>query len=44
MHVGVLLAFVGIAGSGGFDVQKQVALKPGERVQVGGFELDRTTI
>ena len=39
VHVGVLLAFVGIAGSGGFDLQKQVALKPGERTQVGSFEL-----
>jgi cytochrome c-type biogenesis protein CcmF len=39
VHIGVLLAFVGIAGSGGFDTQKQVALKPGERVQVGRFEL-----
>jgi cytochrome c-type biogenesis protein CcmF len=39
VHVGVLLAFVGIAGSGGFDLQKQVALKPGERTQVGKYEL-----
>jgi len=39
VHVGVLLAFVGIAGSGGFDVEKQVALKPGQQVQVGGFDL-----
>jgi cytochrome c-type biogenesis protein CcmF len=39
VHIGVLLAFVGIAGSGGFDLQKQVALKPGERTQVGHFEL-----
>jgi cytochrome c-type biogenesis protein CcmF len=39
VHIGVLLAFVGIAGSGGFDLQKQVALKPGERTQVGRFEL-----
>lgn len=39
VHIGVLLAFVGIAGSSGFDVQKQVALKPGEQVHVGSFEL-----
>jgi cytochrome c-type biogenesis protein CcmF len=39
VHIGVLLAFVGIAGSGGFDLQKQVALKPGERTQVGNLEL-----
>jgi len=39
VHIGVLLAFVGIAGSGGFDVEKQVALKPGERARIGSFEL-----
>jgi cytochrome c-type biogenesis protein CcmF len=39
VHIGVLLTFVGIAGSGGFDTEKRVALKPGERVQVGGFDL-----
>ncbi len=39
VHIGVLLTFVGIAGSGGFDVEKQVALRPGERAQVGDFEL-----
>ena len=44
VHVGVLMTFVGIAGSGGFDVEKQAALKPGERIQVGKFELVYTTI
>lgn len=39
VHIGVLMTFVGIAGSGGFDVEKQAALKPGERLQVGEFEL-----
>jgi cytochrome c-type biogenesis protein CcmF len=39
VHIGVLLTFVGIAGSSGFDIEKQVALKPGEQVQVGRFEL-----
>jgi cytochrome c-type biogenesis protein CcmF len=39
VHIGVLLTFIGIAGSGGFDVEKQVALRPGERTQVGRFEL-----
>ena len=39
VHIGVLLTFLGIAGSGGFDLEKQVALKPGARVQVGQFEL-----
>ncbi|GEM_PF-502744 len=39
VHVGVLLTFVGIAGSGGFDIEKQLALRPGERAQIGDFEL-----
>jgi cytochrome c-type biogenesis protein CcmF len=39
VHIGVLLAFIGIAGSGGFDIEKQVALQPGERAQIGDFEL-----
>ena len=39
VHIGVLLGFVGIAGSGGFDVKKEIALRPGQQVQVGKFEL-----
>jgi cytochrome c-type biogenesis protein CcmF len=39
VHIGVLLTFVGIAGSGGFGTEKQVALRPGERTQAGRFEL-----
>jgi len=39
VHIGVLMTFIGIAGSSGFDVEKQAALKPGERIQVGKFEL-----
>jgi len=39
VHIGVLLAFVGIAGSGGFDVKKQVALNRGERLTVAGYGL-----
>ncbi len=39
VHIGVLFAFVGIAGSGGFDVKQDVALRPGQQVQVGKFEL-----
>ena len=39
IHFGVVLMFVGIAGSGGYALEKQVALKPGERVEVGKFEL-----
>jgi cytochrome c-type biogenesis protein CcmF len=39
VHLGVVLAFVGIAGSGGYGLEKQVALRPGERIEVGKFEL-----
>lgn len=39
VHLGVVLVFVGIAGSGGYGLEKQVALRPGERTQIGGFDL-----
>lgn len=39
VHIGVLLTFIGIAGSSGFDTEEQVAMRPGEKVQVGDFEL-----
>jgi len=39
VHFGVLLAFIGIAGSGGYDVEKDIAMRPGERVNCGPFEL-----
>ena len=38
-HIGVVLMFVGIAGSGGYDTEKDVALKPGEATQVAGFNI-----
>jgi cytochrome c-type biogenesis protein CcmF len=38
-HTGVALMFVGIAGSGGYDTEKDVALKPGETTQVAGFNI-----
>ncbi|MHC4912937.1 MAG: heme lyase CcmF/NrfE family subunit [Planctomycetota bacterium] len=39
VHIGVVLAFIGIAGSGGYDVEKRAALRPGERMSVGGFDI-----
>lgn len=39
VHFGVLLIFVGIAGSGGYDREERVALKPGGRVRIGKFQL-----
>jgi len=39
VHLGVLLAFVGMAGSGGYDLEQQVALKPGQSVSVGKYEI-----
>jgi len=39
VHLGVMLVFVGMAGSGGYDLEKQVALRPGQRTEIGTFEL-----
>lgn len=39
VHIGVLLSFIGIAGSGGFGTEEQVALRPGQRIEAGEFEL-----
>lgn len=39
VHVGVVLAFLGIAGSGGYSKQSQAALKTGEHMAVGGYRL-----
>lgn len=39
VHLGVVLVFVGMAGSGGYGSEKQVALRPGDRIEVGKFEL-----
>jgi cytochrome c-type biogenesis protein CcmF len=36
IHVGVVLIFLGFAGSG-FQKEEQVSLKPGQQVQVGDF-------
>jgi cytochrome c-type biogenesis protein CcmF len=39
VHIGVLLIFVGIAGSGGYDTEKRAALRPGESAEIGEFRL-----
>ncbi|UCD52541.1 MAG: heme lyase CcmF/NrfE family subunit [Phycisphaerales bacterium] len=39
VHLGVMLVFVGMAGSGGYDLEEQVALRPGQRTEIGKFEL-----
>jgi cytochrome c-type biogenesis protein CcmF len=39
VHIGVVLVFIGIAGSGGYDVEKRAALMPGERMSVAGFDI-----
>jgi len=39
VHVGVVLAFIGIAGSGGYEIEKQAALKPNDRISVAGFDI-----
>lgn len=39
VHAGVVLAFVGIAGSGGYGIEEQAVLKPNDRIGVGGFNI-----
>jgi cytochrome c-type biogenesis protein CcmF len=39
VHLGVVLAFIGIAGSGGYEVEKRAALKPDDRICVAGFNI-----
>ena len=39
VHIGVVLVFIGIAGSGGYGYEEQVALKKGEHVQTAGYDL-----
>ncbi|MHC4194349.1 MAG: heme lyase CcmF/NrfE family subunit [Planctomycetota bacterium] len=39
VHTSVVLMFVGIAGSGAYEIEKQAALKPGENIKVGKFDL-----
>ncbi len=39
VHIGVVLAFIGIAGSSGYGTQKLAALMPGEEMSVAGFDI-----
>jgi len=44
IHLGVVLMFIGVAGSSFFKVEKQISLKPGESFQVGRYTLQYTGI
>lgn len=39
VHIGVVLVFVGIAGSGGYGIEKQVALKADGSTNVAGYDI-----
>jgi len=39
VHFGVLLVFVGIAGSGGYGTEEQKALQPGDTLALGKFKI-----
>ncbi len=40
VHFGVLLVFVGLAGSGGYDIEEEeISLRPDGRTQIGRYEL-----
>ena len=39
VRIGVVLVFMGIAGSGGYGIEEQAALRPGDKVTVSGFEV-----
>jgi len=38
VHISVVLMFVGIAGSGAYEIEKQAALNPGESIKAGKFD------
>jgi cytochrome c-type biogenesis protein CcmF len=39
VHIGVVFVFIGMAGSGGYDIEEQVALKRNEKITVAGFDI-----
>ncbi|MGE0822459.1 MAG: heme lyase CcmF/NrfE family subunit [Candidatus Binatia bacterium] len=39
VHIGVVLIFIGIAGSSFFKIEKQISLKPGETMEIGRYTL-----
>ncbi len=44
VHIGIVLIFIGIAGSSFFKIEKQVSLKPGEFLEAGRYTLKYTGI
>jgi cytochrome c-type biogenesis protein CcmF len=38
VHISIVMMFVGIAGSGAYEIEKQAALKPGESIKAGKFD------
>ncbi len=39
VHLGVAIMFIGIAGSGGYAMEKIVALRPGDKTNIAEYEL-----
>jgi cytochrome c-type biogenesis protein CcmF len=44
VHIGVVLIFVGVAGSSFFKIEKQLSLKPGDSLEAGRYTLKYTGI
>jgi cytochrome c-type biogenesis protein CcmF len=39
VHLGVALIFIGIAGSGGYDTERQMSMTPGQQEKVAGYDI-----
>jgi cytochrome c-type biogenesis protein CcmF len=39
VHIGIVLMFIGVAGSSFFKIEKQISIKPGESFEVGRYRL-----
>lgn len=39
VHLGVALIFIGIAGSGGYDAERQISMTPGQQEQIGSYRI-----
>lgn len=39
VHLGVALIFIGIAGSGGYDTERQISMTPGQKEQVADWQI-----
>jgi cytochrome c-type biogenesis protein CcmF len=44
VHIGIVLIFIGVAGSSFFKIEKQVSLKPGQTLEAGRYTLKYTGI